>query len=151
MPIIKNKSDENYDAADLLINNGKLTASIHCLYYGAYQRAMYVMNKSGIGYEKQKDNYKNYCSDPTVRESKTKMLGSHDFLITEFVKLMLYKTNDFSLVGNMKNSFIYLKTCRKKADYENTSISKKDVEDCIEKATFIKNKIDEFIKNNFAA
>ena len=79
------------------------------------------------------------------------MLGSHDFLITEFVKLMLSKTNDFSLVGNMKNSFIYLKTCRKKADYENVSISKKDVEDCKEKATFIKNKIDEFIKKNFAA
>lgn len=151
MPIIKNKSDENYDDADLLIDNGKLTASIHCLYYGAYQRAMYVMNKSGIGYEEQKDNYTNYCNDPTVKESKAKKLGSHDFLITEFVKLMLYKTKDFSLAGNIKNSFIYLKTCRKKADYENASISKEDVDDCKKKATFIKNKIDEFIKNNFAA
>lgn len=151
MPIIKNKSDENYDAADLLIDNGKLTASIHCLYYGAYQRAMYVMNKSGIGYKEQSDNYTNYCGDQTVINSKSKKLGSHEFLINEFIKLMLNKTNDFKLVSNLTRCFLYLKTCRKKADYENVIISQNDVNDCMSKATFVKETIDEFIKNNFAA
>lgn len=47
--------------------------------------------------------------------------------------------------------FLYLKTCRKKADYENVIISQNDVNDCMSKATFVKETIDEFIKNNFAA
>lgn len=150
MPIIKNKSDENYDAADLLIDNGKLTASIHCLYYGAYQRAMYVMNKSGIGYEEQKDNYTNYCSDLIAKKSSLKKLGSHEFLIKECIDLIKSKTDDDILICKMNRFFLYLKTYRKKADYENISINKSDVKDCKQKAAFLKKTIDEFIKNNFA-
>lgn len=151
MSIIKTKSDENYDAADLLINNSKLSSSIHCLYYGAYQRAMYAMNKSGVGYEKQRVNYTNYCDDPTVISSKSKKLGSHEFLISELAKLMMSKTGNIRLVGNLTRSFLYLKTCRRKADYENDSISESDVNDCKAKADFLKETIDEFLKNNFAA
>lgn len=152
MSIIKTKSDENYDAADLLINNSKLSSSIHCLYYGAYQRAMYAMKESGIGYEKQKENYTNYCADPAVTSGKSKRLGSHEFLISEFVKLMMSKTGgNIKLVGNLTRSFLYLKTIRRKADYENDSISEADIYDCKAKADFLKETIDEFIKNNFAA
>lgn len=149
MPIIKNKSDENYDAADLLIDNGKLTASIHCLYYGAYQRAMYAMNKSGIGYKDQKDNYTNYCSDLTVKKNSLKKLGSHEYLIKECIDLIKSKTHDDTLVCKMNRFFFYLKAYRKKADYENVSINESDVKDCKQKAAFLKKTIDEFIKNNF--
>lgn len=50
----------------------------------------------------------------------------------------------------MNRFFLYLKTYRKKADYENISINKSDVKDCKQKAAFLKKTIDEFIKNNFA-
>ncbi len=151
MSIIKTKSDENYAAADLLINNSKLSSSIHCLYYGAYQRAMYAMKKSGVGYKEQNDNYKKYCGAQAGINNKVKRLGSHEYLISEFVKLMKSKTNDARLVGNLNRCFLYLKTCRRKADYENDLISESDVNDCKAKAAFLKKTIDEFIKNNFAA
>lgn len=151
MSIIKTKSDENFAAADLLINNSKLSSSIHCLYYGAYQRAMYAMNKSGIGYKEQKDNYTNYCEDPTVNSSSSKKLGSHEFLIKECIDLIGKKTADVTLICKMNRYFFYLKAYRVKADYENISISEDEVNDCKKKADFLKETIDEFIKNNFAA
>lgn len=151
MSIIKTKSDENYDAADLLIHNSKLSSSIHCLYYGAYQRAMYAMKKSGVGYKEQNDNYKKYCGGQAGIKNNVKKLGSHEYLINEFVQLMKSKSNDTKLIGNLNRCFLYLKTCRRKADYENDSISEADVKACKAKADFLKKTIDEFIKNNFAA
>lgn len=43
MPNIKLKSDENIQAASILVEKGKLSSSIHCYYYSMFQLSMYIL------------------------------------------------------------------------------------------------------------
>ena len=56
MPIVKAKSLENINAANLLVKHGMFAASVHCSYYSGFQLSKYVLSQyCAITYKKQED------------------------------------------------------------------------------------------------
>ncbi len=112
MPIVKAKSEENIIAANLLVDNGKLASSIHCLYYSCFQLSKYVLaHYEGLSYD--------------IQDRETKSVDSH-FYISSHISEKLSKKNRF--YGIDYNTYYgTLKMLRKRADYSNEEITDRDV------------------------
>lgn len=102
MPKMKQKSNENMNAANLLVSKNMYTASIHCFYYSGFQLSRYVLcNSFGVPYSQQ--------------DSESRGKDSH-FYVIEKTGAYLDKRHHIDMLDYMK--FINkLKSLRKKADY----------------------------------
>lgn len=102
MPIMRQKSDENLNAAKLLVKNSMYTASIHCFYYFGFQLSKYVLcNSFQISYNKQASE--SYGKD------------SH-FYVIDKMSTHIDQRNHIDMLDYMK--YIHkLKSLRRKADY----------------------------------
>lgn len=122
MSNVKNKSEENFKATILLIDNNMYAASIHCAYYSCFQLSKYLLkNKCAIEYETQ--------------ESNSKGIDSHSYIIRETSS----KIDSISHLAYLDfNCHISkLKKLRKKADYSTEAISKTEAENAYKCATEI--------------
>lgn len=100
------KSDENYKAGEVLVEKSYYSASVHCFYYSVLQKMKYVLcEKCGISYEEQ--------------ESNSQGKGSHNYLRDQ----VRSKITDRTDKKEFKRTFDNLKSNRKMADYEETSIT----------------------------
>jgi uncharacterized protein (UPF0332 family) len=109
MSILKNKSEINLLAAEMLHGNSLYPSVIHCSYYSTFQLMKFIwLEKMGKD-ENELRSLSNKSSDK----------GSHEVLINEIVMWLATKganSRDFN------NKIGILKKLRRKADYENTQI-----------------------------
>lgn len=129
---MKCKSEENLNAANLLIRSSMYMASIHCSYYSSFQLSKYLLKTHyNIDYDEQKSN------------SKGK--DSHYYVINE-------TSNRIDSVSHIAfldfSKFISkLKQLRHKADYSVETISEKEAT----KAYQCANNIMDLLKNKLTA
>jgi uncharacterized protein (UPF0332 family) len=119
MSKLKLKSDENLNAAQLLINHQKYNSSVHCAYYGCFQfmKSMLCHNLQ-INYD--------------VQDAK-KGKDTHDYIFG----LLLYNIDNLSTQRKFRSSFLGLKEKRKKADYENALMDMTESLNAIEETKII--------------
>lgn len=119
MPIVKAKSLENINVADLLIKHEMFAASVHCSYYSGFQLSKYVLSQyCDITYKKQDE------------ESRGK--DSHAFVKNETSNDLSQKNRFYSI--DYESWYGKLKMLRKKADYSSEIIEDKDAKRAMEVA-----------------
>jgi uncharacterized protein (UPF0332 family) len=101
------KSQENIQAAHLLINKGKFSASVHCAYYSSFQYMKYIAN--------------NYLNVSYQTQNKGTGQDSHKFIWKQIEnELML---NCHPIYDDCNTAYSFLRKLRKKADYLTQAIS----------------------------
>jgi uncharacterized protein (UPF0332 family) len=117
MSKLKEKSNFNFDAAELLIARNLYAPSVHCSYYSCFQLLKFkIQDFFGVDYVTQE------------RESKLNEQTSHVYVI----QYIINKLNDFEKEIDVRRKLIrqisQLKQLRVESDYH-------DIEICIEKST----------------
>lgn len=102
MTNFKIKSDENLEAGQILIDQAKFNASVHCLYYSCFLLLLHILKK-------EPSKSQEYGANSSAED------GSHNQLLNWFYsdisKLSLDDAQDFKVWIEA------LKKARKKADY----------------------------------
>lgn len=130
MPNVKFKSDENLEAAHILRQNNKLSASIHCYYYSILQLSMYALNTCcGMTYLKQE------------QECDKLKSNSHNFIITNITD----NFKDSDEYSEFWSNFAQLKKFRLMADYKNSRIGAK----IANKSELLSEKLSAILVNKF--
>lgn len=112
MANMKLKSNENIQAAEILVSSNMFSSSIHCYYYSALQLSMHILcNFHGVDYAKQ--------------NAESKGRDSHHYTV-ESTASFLEKENTFYKIDYNKN-ISALKMLRKRADYSDTLIVENDI------------------------
>lgn len=105
---LKNKSELNLGAAELLHEQSFYPPVVHCAYYSCIQMMKHIwLNKIG----KTEEQLKDLCSDNNQ--------GSHEVIINQlkiYIKSRSLNDRDFN------NDILQLKRLRVKSDYNNESI-----------------------------
>lgn len=117
MPSIRNKSNENIKAANLLVNNRLFASSVHCAYYSCFQLSKYILDK--------------FCG-MSYNEQDIKTVDSHIYVINSLDKNLL-KISHISHLDYLSN-MNKLKRFRKKADYTIGIITPKEAQDALASA-----------------
>lgn len=132
MSKLRQKSDFNIEAANVLLEQNLFAPSIHCSYYSCFQLLKYTLNDFfGIDYETQAVNI-------SISKQKT-----HQYVIN-------YITNELkSLTGviesrDFKRKIKDLKQFRAESDYENIEVDIDKGNDALSRAKEIRSYI---IKN----
>lgn len=115
MSNLKDKSEFSIISAEMLMKAGYHASSIHCSYYGVFQRMKYTMKIFlNISYEKYYEDCKNSSSN------------SHAYLINlvhdSFIKKGYSKVDAHQL----RRKILDLKEQREIADYDNIAIKSDD-------------------------
>lgn len=110
------RSLENFKSAEILIENEKYYASIHCLYYSTYQIILYIIKaKLSDEWNKYQDiKIANSLNNKDYREE------SHNFTIS-FIKQNINE-NDENLGRIFETKIGILKKFRHTADYKEDTI-----------------------------
>lgn len=117
---MKKKVDENLMSAQLLINKGYYSASIHCLYYSCFQLAKYILHTFGnLDYESQ--------------NTQSHQRESHKFISEKFYTLNNQRSRFLAI--DCKNDLQKLKLSRKIADYTDKTISQEIAQEMLAVAT----------------
>jgi uncharacterized protein (UPF0332 family) len=98
------KSDENINSAELLVNYGYFTSSIHCSYYSLLQRMMYFI-------------------EPDFGDNATEGKDSHNRILDLCVKSLQYKNTDKRTIDEFKNNVTQFKRQRRQADYKHNQFN----------------------------
>ena len=97
-PILLNKSTENMQAAKLLSNNKLYNAATSRKYYSAYQKAIYILDKHKIDY--QKDGH-----------------SSHYKTIGTLIKHVAASKEDEKILRKLNNIRVLRNNCDYKHDF----------------------------------
>lgn len=118
------KSKESYDAALLLLKNGKYNVSAHSSYYSIYQYFI--------------------CKEPTLSNIDNQGLGSHNKVVNYFKEIVKEKSRcQFAQFSKGINK---LKLGRSQADYQSIHIDKSKCISCCEEVKVLKRIIDDIYK-----
>lgn len=117
MPNIRAKSNENIEAANLLVNNRLFASSIHCAYYSCFQLSKYVLN---------------YFCNCEYDNQDTKDSDSHKYVINKLCDNLNNK-NRFSKIDYLDN-INRLRRLRNKADYTDSIITPNDAKIALQSA-----------------
>ena len=133
MSTLKDKSKMNLKAALLLTSEVDLCpTSIHCAYYSCYQLIIYFLEtKLKLSDIERNKAYGRYKRDE--RETGgTKILGSHEFWITQFIND--YRVKKPAEVLSLYYDLSQLRQARLAADYKTTDYDKDQTDALCEKA-----------------
>ncbi len=110
MSKLKEKSNFNIDAAEILIENSLYAPSVHCSYYSCFQLLKYSMNDFfEISYNKLSVNI------------ATSPMNTHKYIV-EYINSQL-KNNKIENNRWFYNSIKDLKHFREESDYDNLEIN----------------------------
>lgn len=116
MSSLKNKSEHNLLAAEILIKNGLHAPSVHCSYYSCFQLSKYVLNKfSGISYLDQETELNLW------KQSRTGKIGTHDYVIKKLGDEIRKCSTEAYLT--FTNNIKELKKFRIESDYEDKPVT----------------------------
>ena len=131
---LNTKSDLSFISAELLKKEGYHHSSIHCSYYGLFQKMKYTIK-----------NHKKITYEEYYQNSRLGKLNSHAYLIdliyNELILLGLNKTE----AHKIRRKIIDLKELRETADYDNIKMNSDNSNDAYD---FSLELIKE-LKNNF--
>ena len=132
MSKLRDKSEFNFDAAQVLIKNNLFAPSVHCSYYSCFQLMKYTMNYVfGISYD-----------ELSTRISVTAG-GTHSYVTNFFNKEVKKKSiTDYS---DFSRKIKDLKEFRESSDYDDVEITI----DRSEKAKAYATEIRQYIQRNF--
>jgi hypothetical protein len=107
---LKNKSDHNHLAAEMLIENRLHAPSVHCSYYSCFQLSKYALKEFvGINYEEQEEELNQLKQNPSTK------FGSHEYVIFKLGnEIKRVSTKDYRIFST---NFKVLKSFRRKSDY----------------------------------
>ena len=114
MSYLKEKSNFNIDAAELLQNKNLFAPSVHCSYYSCLQlMKVAIKEKKGISF--------NDLENEIIKANITKKISTHSYLIKEIGELIRNdsKAKHFLFDRKIKD----LKSFRIKSDYEDFQIT----------------------------
>lgn len=115
MSILKKKSDENQNSAQILLSNNLFSSSIHCSYYSCVQLMKHILFEEGL----------------TEMELKNRQDASgrnlHEFLINHFID-GLRQDNLYKQYRNTIVKLPDLKHLRVNADYKEQEIRESDAQ-----------------------
>lgn len=133
MTKLKEKSEFNIHAAELLINNSYYAPSVHCSYYSCFQLLKYTI-KTFFGVE-----YEAIATNSSITGQ-----GTHQYIIN-YIANELIPLTDIKESRRFKRNFIDLKQYRQESDYENVEVDITKGEKALKLAQEIRN----YIKSNF--
>jgi ankyrin repeat protein len=109
--VLRNKSDENFKAINILIDSKLNTPVIHCAYYSSLQLIIDFLHE-----------YSNFSEEASLQEGYQEQ--THNFYLNKAVLELknISKTN----AGRFHKYFSAFKRKRKDADYTNIEILEKD-------------------------
>lgn len=143
MSHLKNKSEINMDAAQLLLDKGLYPSCCHPAYYGCIQLMKYILNeKAGINYKQQE------IEISLLESNKVSRKGSHNYLIDKLFHLISQsgKKEDKLAAKTFKNEIEDLKRHREIADYKNEYIGIEISTQSIQKAKSIHNQLSKLLR-----
>lgn len=110
MSNLKNKSDHNLLAAEMLIENRLHAPSVHCSYYSCFQLSKYALKEfAGINYEEQEEELNLLKQNPSTK------FGSHEYVIFKLGnEIKRCSTKNYRIFST---NFKILKSFRRKSDY----------------------------------
>ena len=115
MSILKEKSEENFQAVGLLSASKLYTPGIHCAYYSSFQLIIHYFHEISS---------KSY--DEVASETSLKGTGVHAYYLSEFVKeISVLNQKNATLFYKYFNQF---KRKRNNADYKPVPIGVDDLE-----------------------
>lgn len=115
---MKTKATQNLYSAQLLINNGQYTTSVHCSYYAVFQYMKYMLSETDRN------------PIPLSVQNTNNNISSHEYIIQEIG----LRINDNKKNRKFEQKVRNLKNERVQADYYATSFSDLESLDCIDKA-----------------
>jgi len=111
MSKLKEKSEFNIDAAEMLIENSLYAPSVHCSYYSCFQLLKYTMN-----------DFFDISYDNLSRDISSSPLTTHRYVIkyisTELVSFVGRSESERNFTRKIKD----LKHFREESDYENLDV-----------------------------
>lgn len=116
MGVFKDKSDITFSSAEFLFNKSHFNSCVHCFYYSCYQLIIDLL-KEEYGYSDQQIS------------SGTNNSSSHNNIINE-LKTCVKNSIDYEIF----TCFETIKKTRKKADYEEKCVAKKEARKTKERA-----------------
>ncbi|MEH0007402.1 MAG: hypothetical protein V6Z82_01600 [Flavobacteriales bacterium] len=123
MDRIREKSELNEAAAELLIRESLHAPAVHCSYYSCFQLMKYTLKSAlRISYKRQD------------RESQNAQGGSHLYVRDHIVKKLVTRKEKNRFIDKFKD----LKHRRKESDYRNIEIDRGKSETALRKAREIK-------------
>jgi len=132
---IRQNSDSNLKAAELLFENFQYAPSVHCAYYSVFQLIKCVINDFfGCNFEDQEKEL-----IQAKLQKATKNIGVHSYTISKFCnETKKYSTTEYLFFNrNIKD----LQNFRLNSDYKNIAINLKDSETALKIAKEINEKI----------
>lgn len=114
MSELQNKSEINYDSAEILHKKGNYPSVAHCAYYSCYQLLRHIWYNS---LSKTESELKVIIENAKSRRASQK--GTHDILINEIEKFVkLNNPSDFRVINT---NIGQLKKLRHSADYSDNA------------------------------
>jgi len=133
MSKLKEKSEFNFEAAQVLIDKYLFAPSVHCSYYGCFQLMKFTMlNHFGISY------------DELRQRVSVKTTGGMHTYVTDFYNRAVRK-NGISDYSNFSRKIKDLKEFRESSDYDDVEITIDKSHKALSYATEIK----QYIQKNF--
>lgn len=134
MSKLKTKSEFNFDAAQLLIDNYLYAPSVHCSYYGCFQLMKFTLKDYfGMGYD-----------ELNQQVSVNSKGGTHSH-ITHVFNNEVKKNKGFTDYSEFSRKIKDLKEFRQASDYEDLEITIDKSQKALNYATELK----QYIQTNF--
>ncbi len=131
MGVFRDKSDKTFSSGELLLSNTHYNSSVHCFYYSCFQLIIDLL----------REEYR--YTDEQI-SSGTNNSSSHDKIINQ---LKICLSEESRIDYNIINLFSLIKKARKKADYEEQNIGKKEAEKTKDRATEIRKELNKIYRN----
>lgn len=111
MSRLREKSNINYESAQLLIDKSYYAPSVHCAYYSVFQLLKYTLSFfSGDSYD-----------EISQKISLARYQGSHKYIITEILKYV--KNDNREDYRKIKRKLTDLKHFREQSDYDDVEVT----------------------------
>jgi uncharacterized protein (UPF0332 family) len=136
MPVIAHKSDFNLQAAEELIKKNLYAPSVHCSYYGCFQKMKSILSQClRIPYEKILVNIK----------SSRFRISEHSYVREQIVADLYEKRIDAYAIRNLDKDVKRLYNFRIESDYSNKDI----FIDAANQAMSISKDVNKLLKNTY--
>jgi uncharacterized protein (UPF0332 family) len=122
MPALKDKSEQNRSAFELLYRNELYASSVHCIYYHCLQFSKHILHT--------------YCGIDYQEQNLSKGHGSHDDIRQGIMNNLSSITRN-SVSSDFGRYFNRLKKLRVRADYSVEEISRLDATNAREFARYL--------------
>lgn len=116
MSYLRQKSEQNFSAAEILIKNGLHAPSVHCCYYSCFQLSKFALEDFfGVDYLTQEKELSQ------LKQTRTGKIGTHEYVIKRLGDEIRKCSKEAYLT--FTNNIKELKKFRVESDYDNVVVT----------------------------